>query len=281
MSDKSYFEKKVYDIDFPVQVFYEHRNRCCLYYGSHWHEEIEFTYVTEGSVIITLDQQEYTLSKGDLLIINSNSLHKAQCISVPYTCKVIAFRASDMMEKFAIQNILFNPLIQSDPQIDYYMERIFDECEKQNIAYKDSCKAYITHLLIYLSRNHMAEALTSKENAQRQAQLLRFNKVLLFIDENYSRPITNQELADIMYMSVGHFANLFNKIIGIAPQKYINHMRLDKAKELLLSKKYTTTQVASLVGFQDYNHFGRQFKKYFFCTPQEMLKQNIMSKDEK
>ena len=281
MSDKSYFEKKTYDIDFPVQMFYEHRNRCCLYYDSHWHEEIEFTYVTEGSVIITLDQQEYTLSKGDLLIINSNSLHKAQCITVPYTCKVIAFRTSDMMEKFAIQNVLFNPLIQNDPQIDYYMERIFDECEKQNIAYKDSCKAYITHLLIYLSRNYMAEALTSKENAQRQAQLLRFNKVLLFIDENYSRPITNQELADIMYMSVGHFANLFNKIIGIAPQKYINRMRLDKAKELLLSKKYTTTQVASLVGFQDYNHFGRQFKKHFLCTPQEMLKQNIMSKDVK
>jgi hypothetical protein len=43
---------------------------------------------------------------------------------------------------------------------------------------------------------------TSKEKEHRQNQLLRFNKVLLFIDENYSRPITNQELADIMYMSV-------------------------------------------------------------------------------
>ena len=219
------------------------------------------------------------MSKGDLLIINGNSLHEAKCISTPYTCKVIAFRTADMMEKFAIQNILFTPLIHQDPQIDYYMERIFDECEEQRIAYKDSCKAYITLLLAYLSRYYMTDALSDTEAIRRKNQLLRFNEVLLFIENNYSYPITNQQLADIMYMSVGHFANLFNKTIGMAPQKYINAMRLDKAKELLLSKKYSVSQVASLVGFQDYNNFGRQFKKHFFCTPQEMLKQNVMSKD--
>lgn len=279
MSDKIYYEKKEFDIDFPVQVFYEHRNRPSLYYGSHWHEEIELTYVAEGSAIIRLEQQEYSLSKGDLLIINGNSLHEAKCISTPYTCKVIAFRTADMMEKFAIQNILFTPLIHQDPQIDYYMERIFDECEEQRIAYKDSCKAYITLLLAYLSRYYMTDALSDTEAIRRKNQLLRFNEVLLFIENNYSYPITNQQLADIMYMSVGHFANLFNKTIGMAPQKYINAMRLDKAKELLLSKKYSVSQVASLVGFQDYNNFGRQFKKHFFCTPQEMLKQNVMSKD--
>lgn len=281
MNDKSYYEKKVYDIDFPVQLFYEHRNECCAYYGAHWHDEIEFNYVTEGSAVITLDQQEYTVSKGSLLIINSNSLHKAQCTSVPYTCKVIAFRASDMMEKFAIENILFHPLICNDPQVDYYMEKIFDECEQQGTAYKDSCKAYITLLLIYLSRTHMSESLSKKDTAQRQHRLLRFNQVLFYIDENYSRPITNKELADIMYMSVGHFSYLFNETIGMAPQKYIAHLRLEKAKELLLSKKYSTTQVASMVGYQDYNHFGRQFKKLFFCTPQEMLKQNVMAKEVK
>ena len=278
MSDKKYYEKKVYDIDFPVQVFYEHRNKCCLYYGAHWHEEIELTYITEGSVTITLDQKEYHLSKGDLLIINSNSLHKAQCTSVPYTCRVIAFRASDMMEKFPIQNFLFQPLIRNDLQIGQYIEQIFDECQKQDIAYKDGCKAYITLLLTYLSRHYASGTLSDRESLQRQKQLQRFNEVLLFIDENYSQPISNQQLADTMYMSVGHFSNLFTETIGMPPQKYIAHLRLEKAKELLLSKKYSTTQVASMVGYQDYNHFGRQFKRLYFCTPQEMLKQNVMSK---
>mgnify|MGYP002529545555 CR=1 FL=1 len=273
------YEKKTYDIDFPIQLFYEHRNQNALYYGPHWHEEIEFNYVTRGSSVVTLEQQEYTLTEGSLLIINSNTLHSAHCTSVPYTCKVIAFCPENLLERFSIQNFLFHPFIENDPQIDYYMEQIFKECEEQQIAYKANCKSYITQLLVYLCRNYMSDILSDRMSEQRKSRLLRLNPVLLYIDEHFTEPISNRQLADIMYLNEDHFCHLFSQSLGISPQKYIAHLRLDKAQELILAKEHTITEIAQMVGYQDYNHFGRQFRRRFNCTPQEMSKQHVRAKE--
>ena len=51
------------------------------------------------------------------------------------------------------------------------------------------------------------------------------------------------------------------------PLKYINQIRLRKAMNLLKTGAHTVTEVADAVGFQDYNHFGRLFRKAFGATP--------------
>lgn len=272
------YEKKTYDIDFPVQLFYEHRTEEGLYFLPHWHEEIEFNYVISGTSVITIEQQEYSLEKGTLAIVNSNTLHSACVTYAPYSCKVIAFSPSNLVERFTLQNMLFQPFIKDDPQIDYYMTQIFKECEEQQSAYKDNCKAYITQLLVYLCRNYMSDILSERISAQRITKLTLLNQVLLYIDEHYTEPISNKQLANIMYLSEDYFCHLFRKNVGVAPQIYIKQIRLEKARELILSKEFSITEVARMVGYQDYNHFGRQFRRYFNCTPNEMAKQNVMTK---
>lgn len=279
MSEHAFYEKKPYDIDFPVQLFYERRNQTGLYCSAHWHEEIEFTYVLRGSAIVTLEQHEYTLTKGSFLIANSNTLHSAICTSAPYSCKVMAFCPQNLMEKFTIQNLLFHPYIENDPQIDYYMEKIFSECEEQHLAYKDSCKAYITQLLVYLSRNYMADIMSDRISEQRKSRLTRLNQVLLYIDEHYTEEISNKKLANIMYLSEDRFCHLFRQSLGVSPQRYITGIRLQKAQELILTKEHSVTEIARMVGYQDYNHFGRQFRRCFNCTPNEMAKQNVRTKE--
>lgn len=42
----------------------------------HWHKEVEIVYVLQGSVILHLDQKEYTLHQDDIIVVNSMSIHK-------------------------------------------------------------------------------------------------------------------------------------------------------------------------------------------------------------
>ena len=41
---------------------------------------------------------------------------------------------------------------------------------------------------------------------------------------------------------------------------------------LLKRKEGTVVEIADSVGFTDYNHFGRQFRRYYGCAPSEILK---------
>jgi AraC-like DNA-binding protein len=52
----------------------------------------------------------------------------------------------------------------------------------------------------------------------------------------------------------------------------MNEIRMKKAMNLLKKKEGTVVEIADSVGFTDYNHFGRQFRRYYGCTPSEILK---------
>ena len=281
MDTREVYEKKIYDEDLPAQLSCEQRNEEGLYFWPHWHEEIEILYVTEGSARITLEQQEHLLEKGSMIIVNSNELHSGYCESTPYVCKVLSFKPQNLITDDASQNVIFQPLVVKDKQIDAFMEAIFNECEERLFAYKDNCKALLTQFLIYLSRNYISDMLSDKISEKRKRNLARLNQVLCYIDEHSAERISNKELADMMYLSEDRFGHLFRKNVGIPPQQYINELRLQKAKELIQSTSHTITEIARMVGFQDYNHFGRQFQRYYGCTPREAQKSGVLTKNPK
>lgn len=107
MNTREVYEKKIYDEDLPAQLSCEKRTEEGLYFWSHWHEEIEILYVTEGSAKITLEQQEYLLEKGSMIIVNSNELHSGYCVSTPYVCKVLSFKPENLITDVASQNVIF------------------------------------------------------------------------------------------------------------------------------------------------------------------------------
>ena len=60
----------------------------------------------------------------------------------------------------------------------------------------------------------------------------------------------------------------------MAPLQYMNEVRLKKAMHLLKSGNYSAAEVADAVGFSDYNHFGRLFRRYYQCTPMEAVRES-------
>ena len=76
----------------------------------------------------------------------------------------------------------------------------------------------------------------------------------------------------MIHLSEGRFNHLFKEGMGISPLQYINEVRVKKAMNLLKRRENTVAEIADSVGFTDYNHFGRQFRRYYGCPPSEILK---------
>ncbi|MDD6208018.1 MAG: AraC family transcriptional regulator [Clostridiales bacterium] len=127
-----------------------------------------------------------------------------------------------------------------------------------------------------------------KEKAEQQIRYLvkvvRFSKQMVrselvtqtiqFMEEHYQEEISLQEVADQLGVTPQHLSKLFKKETGKNYIDWLTHLRIEKAKEILLTGKVSIREVGYLVGIQDPNYFSRLFKKNVGVSPSEYLKGN-------
>lgn len=267
-----YEQKIISDPEFPVQMHIDDVNRKGRYFSQHWHEHIELHYVLEGKPMLQLGQREIPAREGNLVIANSNELHTGYCDGSHIRVLVIIFDMQDFSKEFADRNLIFRSLIEQDEVIDKIMSVVYEEYRAQKIGYQLICKGELLKLIARLGREYAAEALTERESDNRRRRLERLNIVLDYIQHNYTKQISNKELADIIHLSEDRFNHLFKESMGMPSLQYMNEIRMKKAMNLLKKKEGTVVEIADSVGFTDYNHFGRQFRRYYGCTPSEILK---------
>nr|WP_237391647.1 phosphoenolpyruvate hydrolase family protein [Paenibacillus dendrobii] len=93
------------------------------------------------------------------------------------------------------------------------------------------------------------------------------------IAQHYMNNISLTELADQIHVSRTHLSALFNKEVGCTFPEYIAKYRIHKAQEVMKHTKLSLSRIAELVGYPDYVHFSKTFKKYAGMTPQNFRKQ--------
>jgi len=84
---------------------------------------------------------------------------------------------------------------------------------------------------------------------------------LRYMEEHYRERITLAEVADKIYVSQWHLSKLLNRHTGNSFSELLNHIRIEKAKELLKDPSKRIGDVSEDVGFLDVAHFSRVFKK--------------------
>lgn len=273
MHDMSLYEKKIInDEEFPVQMFTNHIRRPGFYCFPHWHEHFELHYVMEGQGTFFCNKKPIRMEEGSLVILNSNELHEGMSSSKNFEALVVIFEMDSFSKEIANCNVIFQSLVASDNKIKELMESIYEEEKSKNVGYKLSMKGKIYELITYLLRNYVVESLSDKECIKRNKNLTRLNTVLQYIQNNYTETIAIQTLAELAHLSEYRFCHLFRESMGLSPLNYINEVRLKTAHHLLEQKELTVSEIAAMVGFQDYNNFGRLFRKYYGYAPSQIWK---------
>jgi len=88
-----------------------------------------------------------------------------------------------------------------------------------------------------------------------------------YISQNYTKPITNRELAALTGLSTVYFRKLFTEVMGTSPMVYARRLRIEKARELLQSDYGTLTDLAQSLGYASLYDFSRDFKKHTGTAP--------------
>lgn len=116
--------------------------------------------------------------------------------------------------------------------------------------------------------------LESNKSATREDGRSVVEKSMRYIEANYHKDLSIEEVAEVADLSISHFCTLFKQISGYTFLEFATHCRMEKAKYILQNSNVKVYQVAPLVGYQDPRYFTQVFKKATGKTPTEYREAN-------
>jgi AraC-like DNA-binding protein len=98
----------------------------------------------------------------------------------------------------------------------------------------------------------------------------RFSEIVQWINLNISKPLTVLEIADAFGYTPNYLSDMFRRKTGYSLIRYVNRLRIERSKDMLLLGTMTIDEIARSVGFNDPKYFLRLFKRYMGVTPTKM-----------
>ncbi|WP_127587805.1 AraC family transcriptional regulator [Paenibacillus koleovorans] len=140
-------------------------------------------------------------------------------------------------------------------------------------------KAVLLELVAYFLERAQTAIGTEKRSAGQQHQRIhQLQDVLQYIENHLHQAISVNELAELAHFHPNYFIRHFHELLGMSPIQYINHRKMEKAKQLLLaSADIPVSEAARAVGLELY-YFSRLFKKLAGLSPTQ-YRELFMSND--
>lgn len=88
-----------------------------------------------------------------------------------------------------------------------------------------------------------------------------------YVAQNYMHKISFLELAKVSHVSRGYLSSVFKRNVGCSFPEYLVKFRINKAAEIIQKEEFTLSEVANMVGYNDYAQFSKMFKKYKGYSP--------------
>jgi AraC family transcriptional regulator len=135
--------------------------------------------------------------------------------------------------------------------------------------YADALSLVLMHELTRLERAAFAATAPLRGGLPAWQQ----RRVMEFIEEHLAEEISLAALAELVDLSLYHFARAFTQSFGVPPHRYHMARRIDRAKSLLEKPAFSVTQIGIQIGFREASSFTRAFRKFTGLTPTEYRRQ--------
>jgi AraC-like DNA-binding protein len=98
------------------------------------------------------------------------------------------------------------------------------------------------------------------------------NKAIRYIWQNYQNKITLEDAARTVYLAPSYFCKVFQRTVGCNFSVYLNRLRIEKSKQLLLRDDLRIGDIVSMVGYEDPSYFTKVFKRICGVSPTHFRK---------
>lgn len=224
-------------------------------------------FILEGEGIVTANGKSFSLRPKDILYIPQNTTYTATWLARPKAVfRSLHFSFQPKHDPLAKKNIPVQ-VVPYDRFEEAY--ELLKEIEKAQYAKDEQ-----SFLLLASFYKLCGELLPHIEAEDDYAKNSAIEPALSYLNRNYKKKISVQQLASLCFLSPSRFFYLFKEQTGTSPILYKNKLALQyAAQELLASPEKNIASVANAHGFRNLIYFERLFKKTTGKTPSQYRKE--------
>ena len=228
-----------------------------------FHDSFLFLYTLEGSGQIKSGGTTINLCENSATLIDCHKLHSYSSSSSSWEFIWLHLKGDGVK---AMYELIYPEEISAiDVPKEFLMYDSFREKNSQPDILSSAEESAQLHSLLntlFKCKLHIEHT-----NNVRYSEFI--NKAVSIIQNNFSEPLSIDDLLSEIPVSKYHFIRIFKQLMGVTPYQYLMNYRITKAKILLRSEDISINEVAEKCGFSDTSNFINQFKKHTAQKPLE------------
>ena len=241
--------------------------------GLHYHDELEFIIVYEGSFAVTVDGEEYFAEGGDVVFVGSGVPHSTRYV-LPSRTGLIQFRENDFLSssitKIIKYSVKFSNLSESkiriikNKELFDSLDRLLLESDSKEGAFEMFVRSEVYKILGILYREGI---LLDTERFFLSKEIQKILPALEYINKNYHENVSLEDASTILGFDTSYFCRIFKSATGSTFTEYLNFVRVCKAERLLSETSKSILEISEAVGFSSISYFNRVFRKIRNTSP--------------
>lgn len=234
-------------------------------FPNHFHEHYVIGLLEQGKRILHCKNNIYSMEKGAFFLLNPNENHS--CVSSdnsPFYYIGLNIKKESMKKHIkeitAKQQLFyFQKTICYDKELQVCFQKLHKQLLVEQIAFQKEELFFIFFSMLLERYSNTNLKNISEYNKE-------IEEVCQFIYNHYNQTITLEKLCSIAHLSKSTLLRAFTKTKGITPYRYLEAVRINKAKEML-EKGVSPLHTAMETGFSDQSHFNHFFVKLIGIPP--------------
>ncbi|MDO4275014.1 MAG: AraC family transcriptional regulator [Eubacteriales bacterium] len=237
-------------------------------FPNHFHEFYVIGFIEGGKRHLWCKGQEYDLSAGDLVLFNARDNHYCAPVgkelldyrALNINCDVMSAAAKGITGKDYVPHFTQNVIYQSEiaPSVADVYDAIL----------ADAPKLQKEEAFFHLLEQVLQEYAAPNKNISDSEPDGQVKMLCTYMEEHLGENISLDDLLSMTSFGKSYLLRSFTKQVGVSPYRYLQTIRIDKAKKLL-EQGVEPIDVACMTGFSDQSHFTNFFKGFIGVTPKQ------------
>lgn len=248
-----------------------------LYRTPHIHKDFEINLILDGAASIVTPDAVFEFKTGDIFVTNPFLSHE---ISAKQPALILSLQISPAFFSSyypEIEQLEFDTFLIpcGDNSSDFVRNTLLQIATNyfgnQEFA-PIRCVIGINRLFLALLGTLPYHIVPEKEHKASLAKGNRIRKIMNYIDEHYTEKLLLSDIAEKEELDLFYLSHFFKESFGVSFQTYMNKIRSERARQLLLLSDYSLLDVSLACGFSDPKYFNKGFLAQYGCTPKEYRK---------
>ena len=249
----------------------------------HEHKFYQIWYVLDGKTAYILNDEEITITQGDLIFIQPGTRHELPLIQNQEILRYVDVKFLINDENLRRECRKLPQVVQlNDKHINDSILKCREYWYEKDPYSKDLAQLHLEEAILLLVQKQLPSEKSERmwlpgkkaENLQGVAA-----DIAHYIDIHYAESFDLVALAETLRYNKAYLCKLFKGAAGMTINNYLNYIRISRAYDLICYTSYSMSQICTMTGFSSVHYFTRTFKRICGMPPsqiRELQKDSIL-----